>query len=86
MGALEVVTITEAAKKQRAKYGEGSIRQLGPERWQISYYDGQARRRRESFSTEAKAEKALTRALALRDSGKLEPYEGRTRVDALAEA
>src|SRR5215470_15795594 len=72
--------------KQRGTYGEGSIRQLGLKRWQISYYDAQGRRRRESFTTEAKAERALTRALALRDAGKLEPYEGRTKVDALGEA
>ncbi len=71
--------------KQRGTYGEGSVRPLGLKRWQISYYDAQGRRRRESFTTEAKAEKALTRALALRDAGKLEPYEGRTKVDALAE-
>ncbi len=70
--------------KRRGKYGEGSIRQLGPARWQISFYDAQGRRRRESFTTEAKAQKALTRALALRDTGKLEPHEGRTKVDALA--
>jgi hypothetical protein len=67
-------------------YGEGSIRQLGPTRWQISFYDAQGRRRRESFSTEAKAQKALTRALALRDSGKLDPQEGRVKVDTLAES
>jgi hypothetical protein len=82
------VTMAEVLEipKKRGKYGEGSIRQLGLKRWQISYYDAQGRRRRESFSTEAKAEKALTRALALRDTGKLEPYEGRLKVDALAEA
>ena len=51
-----------------------------------AYGRAQGRRRRESFTTEAKAEKALTRALTLRDAGKLEPYEGRTKVDALAEA
>jgi integrase len=72
--------------KQSGKYGEGGIRQLGPARWQISFYDTQGRRRRESFSTEAKAQKALTRALALRDSGKLDPREGRVKVDTLAEA
>ncbi len=72
--------------KQRGKYGEGSCRQLGPARWQISFYDAQGRRRRESFSTEAKAQKALSRALALRDSGKLDPQEGRVKVDALAES
>jgi integrase len=72
--------------KRRGKYGEGSIRQLGAGRWQISFYDAQGRRRRESFTTEAKAQKALTRALALRDTGKLEPHEGRVKVDALAES
>jgi integrase len=70
--------------KRRGKYGEGGVRELGPERWQISFYDAQGRRRRESFSTEAKAIKALTRALALRDAGKLDPREGRIKVDALA--
>lgn len=68
------------------KYGEGGIRKLGPTRWQISFYDTQGRRRRESFNTEAKAQKALTRALALKDSGKLEEYDGRVKVEALAEA
>jgi integrase len=72
--------------KKRGAYGEGGIRQLGLKRFQISYYDAQGRRRRESFSTETKAEKALSRALVLRDAGKLEAYEGRTKVDALAEA
>lgn len=72
--------------KQRGKYGEGSIRQLGPKRFQISYYDAQGRRRRQSFTTEAKAAKELREALALRNKGKLEPYEGRAKVDALAEA
>ncbi len=62
------------------------MRQLGPERWQISFYDAQGRRRRESFSTEAKARKALTRAIALRDSGKLDPREGRVKIDTLAES
>lgn len=75
-----------ATGAEKREYGDGSIRQLGPRRFQISYYDAQGRRRRESFTTEAKAEKALTRALALRDAGKLDPYEGRTKVDALAEA
>lgn len=68
------------------KYGEGSIRKLADDRFMISYYDGQGRRRRRSYSTEAKAQKALTRALALRDAGKLDPYEGRVKVDALAES
>jgi integrase len=68
------------------KYGEGSTRKLADDRWQISYYDGEGRRRRESFSTEAKANRALNRAITLRDSGKLDPHEGRVKVDALAES
>ncbi len=72
--------------KRRGKYGEGSIRELGPSRWQISFYDAQGRRRRKSFRTEAKAQKKLKDALALRDNGKLDPYEGRAKVDVLAES
>lgn len=72
--------------KKRGKYGEGSLRQLGPDRWQISFYDAQGRRRRESFSTFKKAEKQLTAMLALRDMGRLEPYEGRITVASLADA
>jgi integrase len=72
--------------KRESTYGEGSVRQLGPARWQISFYDAQGKRRRKSFSTEAKAQKELTRALTLRDSGKLDPQDGRVKVDALAEA
>ena len=47
--------------KRRGKYGEGSIRQLGLKRWQISYYDTQGRRRRESFSTEGHGETGAIR-------------------------
>lgn len=80
--AIEVSETTKA----RSKYGEGGIRHLGPDRWQISFYDAQGRRRRKSFNTESKAQKALTRALVLRDSGKLDPREGRVKIDDLAEA
>jgi integrase len=72
--------------KEKAKYGEGGIRQLGPKRFQISFYDAQGRRRRESFSTFAKADKELTKKLTLKEAGKLDPAEGRTKVDALAES
>ena len=77
-------TVLETHK--RPKYGEGGIRQLAPDRWQISFYDAQGRRRRESFSTQAKAEKALRTKLALKEAGKLDPLEGRAKIDALAES
>jgi len=70
--------------KQRGKYGEGSIVQRG-DRWQISFYDGEGRRRRETYSTELKAQKALRSRLALKDAGKLDPVESRVTVDTLAE-
>lgn len=72
--------------KRRGKYGEGSIRQVGPARWQISFYDSQGVRRRERFKTLRKAEKRLNQLKVLRESGKLDPHEGRTKVDSLAEA
>jgi integrase len=72
--------------KRRAKYGEGSIRKLNGDRWMISFYDAQGRRRRESFDTEAKAIKALTKGKTLRDDGKLDPYDAKIKVDVLAEA
>jgi integrase len=72
--------------KRRGKYGEGSIRQAGPERWQVSFYDGKGQRRRESFPTLQKAEKRLNALKVLRESGKLDPQEQRTKIDALAEA
>jgi integrase len=71
--------------KTRGKYGEGSIRQIGPKRWQISYYDNQGRRRRESFRTEDRARRKLAAAIALRDTGKLEPQEGRVKINSLSE-
>ncbi len=73
-------------RRARSEYGKGGIRRLGPTRFQISFYDAQGRRRRESFKTEAKAIKALNKATTLRDAGKLDPAEGRVKVDSLAEA
>lgn len=73
--------------KKRGKYGEGSCYQRQDNgRWEISFYDNQGRRRRQSFSTEAKARKALSRQLVLKETGKLELYEGRIKVDVLADA
>ena len=69
--------------KQRSEYGTGSITQRGS-RWQISFYDGEGRRRRETFRTEAKARRALTAKLALKDAGKLDAAESRITADALA--
>jgi integrase len=73
--------------KKRGKYGEGSCYQRQDnERWEISFYDNEGRRRRESFSTESKARKALVRKLALKETGKLDAPEGRTKVDSLSTA
>jgi integrase len=73
--------------KQRGTYGEGSCYQRQDnKRWEISFYDNEGRRRRQSFSTEAKAKKALNRALTLKEAGKLDEPETRVKVDSLAEA
>lgn len=76
----------ELEKPEESTYGKGSIRELGKNRFMISFYDAQGLRRRKSFSTRAKAEKALNTALTLKDAGKLDPREGRIKVDELAEA
>ena len=85
---MENVTILEVLEipKKKGKYGDGGIRQLGPNRFQISFYDSEGRRRRESYSTLAKADKELTKKLTLKEAGKLDPAEGRVKVDTLAEA
>jgi len=53
-------------------------------RWQISYYDNEGRRRRESYRTEAKARKALKTKLTLKEVGKLDVAETRTTIDTIA--
>jgi len=76
-----------ATQNKRGKYGEGSCYQRQDNgRWEISFYDLEGRRRRQSFSTEAKAKKALNRSLTLKESGKLDEPEGRVKLDALMEA
>lgn len=70
--------------KKRGEYGKGSIVQRG-KRWQISFYDTEGRRRRESFTTFKQAEKKLSTRLALRDEGKLDAPERRCTIDKLAE-
>jgi len=73
--------------KKRGKYGEGSLYQREDnKRWEISFYDNEGRRRRQSFSTEAKAQRALNRALTLKQAGKLDEPETRVKIDTLAEA
>ena len=70
--------------KQRSEYGAGSVVQRG-DRWQISYYDNEGRRRRESYRTEVKARKALKTKLTLKEVGKLDDAETRTTIDTIAE-
>jgi integrase len=83
---MENTAVLENPKRERPEYGKGGIRQLGPKRFQISFYDAEGRRRRESYSTQAKAEKMLATKLALKEVGKLDPVEGRVKVDGLAGA
>jgi integrase len=83
---MSTATVLEIPKK-RGKYGEGSCYQRQDNgRWEISFYDNEGRRRRQSFSTESKAQRALAQKLALKDAGKLDAPEGRTRIDSLADA
>lgn len=89
MSTSEVITMADVLeiRKKRGTYGEGSCYQrTDNRRWEISFYDNEGRRRRESFKTERKARKALTRKLALKEVGKLDAPEGRTKIDALADA
>ncbi len=73
--------------KKRGEYGQGSCYQRKDNgRWEISFYDSEGRRRRQSFSTEAKAQKALSRSLVLKETGKLDAPEGRAKVETLAAA
>src|ERR1700678_919906 len=68
---------------RRARYGEGSVVRRG-DRWQISFYDNEGRRRRESYRTEAKARKALKTKLTLKEAGKLDTAEPRITIDTVA--
>lgn len=86
MSAITTAEVLEIPTK-RGEYGQGSCYQRSDSgRWEISFYDQEGRRRRKSYNTEAKARKMLTRMLALKESGKLDAPEGRTKVDALAES
>jgi integrase len=69
--------------KPRGEYGQGSIVQRG-NRWQISFYDNEGRRRRETYRTEAKAKKVLTQKLVLKETGKLDLADTRVTTDTLA--
>jgi integrase len=83
---MSEVTVAEVLEipKRRGNYGEGSIQQRG-NRWQISFYDCEGVRRRETFSTERKAERALQTKLALKEVGKLDPHESRIKIDTIAD-
>jgi len=51
------------------------------------FYDTAGHKRRETYSTEAKARKMLTRRLAQKDAGMLESSaDARVRIDVLAES
>lgn len=89
MSTSEVVTMADVLEipKKRGEYGKGSCYQRADNgRWEISFYDHEGRRRRESFKTEAKARKRLARNLTLKEVGKLDAPETRVKVDTLAEA
>ena len=81
---VDVAPEIQAKSAKRGKYGDGGLRELSKNRWQISFYDAQGRRRRKSFTTQAKAHKALHRAMGLKDAGKLDPKEGRIKINELA--
>lgn len=70
--------------KQRNERGQGSIVQRG-NHFQISYYDNEGVRRRETYSTRTKAEKVLKTKLTLKEAGKLDAAETRATVDTLAD-
>lgn len=69
--------------RKRAVNGSGNITQRG-NHYQISFYDGAGRRRRESYPTLEKAQKALKTKLVLKETGKLDAVDVRTKVDTLA--
>jgi hypothetical protein len=75
---------SESVSKVRRTNGEGCVVQRG-NRFQISYYDGAGKRRRESYKTREKAEKELAYKIKLREKGKLDEAESRITVDALAD-
>src|ERR1700677_3224368 len=68
---------------RRARYGEGSVVRRG-DRWQISFYDNEGRRRRESYRTEAKARSVITTKAALKEAGRPDTAEPRITIDTVA--
>jgi integrase len=73
-------------KKPRRSYGTGSITARPNGRFQIQYYDNSGRKRRETVSTLAKAEKLLQKRAAQKDAGTLETADTRVKIDVLATA
>lgn len=78
---------TKTAGVEKREHGTGNIYQRPNGRWQIQYYDQTGRKRRETFTTEAKARKGLDKRIAQRDAGTLDAAENsRVKIDALAES
>jgi integrase len=74
-------------KKARREYGTGNITERPNGRFQIQYYDSLGRKRRETVSTYAKAEKLLQKRAAMREAGTLQSAaDSRVKIDALAAA
>jgi integrase len=80
----EVLEMPKPGPKARGEYKKGSIVQRG-DHFQISFYDNDGRRRRESFSTLKRAENVLRQKISLRETGKLDEAESRITVNALAD-
>jgi hypothetical protein len=83
-----IVELPEAGEvetsNRRGEYGKGYVERHG-KGYRICFYDNQGRRRRKTYSTEAKANKALSDQLVLKEKGKLDAYETRITIDTLAE-
>jgi len=81
------VTEEHKPKAERGEYGKGTLLARPNGRWQIQYSDSSGRRRSESFSTELKATKALTKRLMQRDAGVLDvTNDTRVKMSGLAES
>ena len=71
----------------RGEYGKGSVVPRPNGRWQIQFSDTSGRRRSESFSTEAKATRALAKRILQKEAGVLEvSSDARVKMAGLAEA
>jgi integrase len=84
---METNTAVIELKRTRREHGTGGVYERPNGRWQIQYYDQTGRKRRETYSTEAKARKKLDQRIAQRDAGTLETAStSRVKIDALADS